>query len=142
MSLNVYLLLFGLLLILIDFFFRSDLPTYFAFLIFTTIIFRLIGSYNILLRIIISILFLLLLVIIHHYLWKNTILLVIDKFFSKDKYKAGVEGLVGRVGVVRIIDNKKLASINGDLYVFLNTVDLEDGETFKVKDVSDGKIII
>src|SRR5690554_4636258 len=108
MPIYTYLILIGILLIIIDLFFQSDLPTYIALVLFSTAFFMLVVNFNIILRLIFSVLFFLVLIVIHHYVWKTTVLLLVDKLFAKDRYKAGIEGLVGNTGIVRIIDGKKL----------------------------------
>lgn len=68
--------------------------------------------------------------------------LILKKWPLKDKYQAGVYGLVGKTGTVKILDGKKSACINGDLYSFSKENSLKEGDSFVVKDIVDGKILI
>ena len=141
MSFSFYLVLIGIILMLIDIFFHSDIPTFIAYIIFS-IVFLLNIHLHILWRIILTIIFFFVLLLFHHFLWEKTVQLVVDKYFAKDKYHAGFSGLVGKKGKVRIIENKKLAYIEGDLYKFRDEVNLEEGEDFIVKGIEDGFITI
>ena len=141
MSISMYLILFGIILMLVDIFFHTDIPTFIAYLIFSIVFFINIPL-HVLVRIILTIIFFFALLLFHYFLWKKTIQVVIDKFFAKDMYKAGFAGLVGKKGEVKVVEGKKLACIQGDLYKFRDEVPLEEGEGFIVKETDDGYIII
>ncbi len=141
MTLTGYLLLSGALLMLIDIFFHTDIPTYLAYLLFSYAFFSQL-QFNILVNIIVTILFFFLLLLFHNFIWNNTVQWILDKFFSKDRYLAGVDGLAGSKGTVKVIRGKKLANIHNDLYKFLEENSLEEGDSFTVKEVIDGEIVI
>ncbi|MGD8113318.1 MAG: hypothetical protein ACQEWA_00285 [Sphaerochaetaceae bacterium] len=141
MTITGYLITAGILLMLIDIFFRTDVPTYIAYLLFSYALFRVI-KLNLLVSLIVTILFFFLLLLFHNFIWNATIQRLTDRFFAKDKYIAGVEGLAGEKGVAKMIDGTFYASIHGDLYLFADDVDISEGESFTVKEVVDGKIII
>lgn len=141
MSISMYLILFGIILMLVDIFFQTDIPTFIAYLIFSLVFFINIPL-HLLVRIILTIIFFFVLLLFHYFLWKKTIQLLIDTFFAKDIYKAGFDGLIGKKGIVRIIEGKKLAYIQGDLYKFRDEISLKEGEGFIVKNTDDGYVII
>lgn len=141
MSLDKLLILIGIILILIDIFFASDLPTFVALLIFCYVFYRNL-PFEILYKIILTILFFFVLLIIYIAVWRKIKTIVIDKGFAKDKYKAGVYGFPGQKGCVKIVDGSKYAMINGDLYAFYQEYPLSDGDVFIVKELKDGKIVI
>lgn len=140
MSLNIDLLLIGIILILVDIFFASDLPTFTAILLFSIVFFNNM-PFSILLNTIFTILFFFALLIIYITLWKKLENIVVNKYFAKDKYKAGVYGLKGQKATVKVVDGQSFASINGDLYPFYSNYQLKENDIFIIKDVKDGKII-
>ena len=77
-----------------------------------------------------------------HTTWKKVKELVIDKWFAKDKYKAGVYGFAGKHGTVKYVEGKKFALIDGDLYAFFEEYNLSVDSQFIVQEVRDGKIVI
>ncbi len=141
MSVNEYIILFGIILILIDIFFTTDIPTYISYILFTVVFYREL-EIHFMYRIILSIIFFFALIIFHYVVWSKTIQLIIDKFISKDNHQVGIDGLKGKNGKVKIIENNKMAYVNGDLYEFSCDNQLEDGEVFRIKEVQNGKIVI
>ena len=142
MSLEVYAILFGIILILIDIFFASDLPTFAAILLFCFAFFRILPVSSLLIRIILTILFFFVLLIVYITLWKKAEAVIVDKWFAKDKYLAGAEGFPGKQGTVKTVDGEKYACIDGDLYAFYEDYGLADQTEFTVKEVRDSKIVI
>ncbi|MBN2861431.1 MAG: hypothetical protein JXK93_14280 [Sphaerochaetaceae bacterium] len=141
MSMTQYLLLFGILLMLIDIFFASDIPTYISYVLFTCA-FSSILDLNVLVTIIFSIVFFFLLMIFHILIWRRTVSVLVNRVCAKDVYTPGIEGLVGSKGIVKTVSGKTLASIHGDLYQFVDDTGLVEGSTFTVKAVLDGKISV
>ncbi len=82
------------------------------------------------------------LLIVYVSVWRKVTSIVIDKWFAKDKYKAGTSGFSGKQGIVKIVDGVKYAQINGDLYALFEDYPLNDGDPFTVKELKDGKITI
>ena len=141
MSISLYLVLFGIIMMLVDIFFKTDIPTFIAYILFSVVFFINIPL-HILLRVILTLIFFFILILFHYFLWNKTIQFLVNRFFAKDIFIAGVDGLIGSKGKVRVIENKKLASINGDLYKFYENIPLEDGDDFIVVTIKDGCIII
>lgn len=141
MSLEVYAILIGIILLLVDIFFASDIPTFAAILLFCFVFFRIL-PFGLLVNIILTILFFFVLLIVYVTLWKKVESVIVDKWFAKDRFRAGVEGFPGKKGFVKTIDGEKYACIDGDLYAFYENYPLADQEEFTVKEVYDGKIVI
>lgn len=141
MPIDQILILIGIILILIDIFFASDLPTFVALLLFCFAFYRQL-HFRPLVNIILSILFFFALLIVYVAAWRRIKGIIIDRWFAKDKYKAGVYGFPGQKGCVKIVDGSKYAMINGDLYAFYQEYPLSDGDVFIVKELKDGKIVI
>ena len=141
MSLNTFLILIGVILILVDIFFASDLPTFIALLLFTYVFFRIL-PFHLLYRIILTILFFAILLIVYIAAWRKVVSIVVDKWFAKDKYRAGASGFPGKTGIIKVVDDKKYAQIDGNLYALFEDYPLNNGDGFLVKELKDGKIII
>ena len=140
-ELDKWLLLGALLLILIDLFFSSDLPTFIAFVLVTIWFYRRLPAWHILLRLSICVVVFFVLVFIYYFIWNKFKKHIIDKWFAKDLIRTGVDALVGETGTVRIIDGVQAAKIHGDLYSFVKPVSYADGTSFTVKAVENGMIV-
>ena len=94
MSFEVYLILFGIVLMLLDFFFASDLPTFVAILIFCYVFYRILPIDSLLIRIILTILFFFVLLVTYITLWKKAESIIVDKWFAKDKASAHITAFI------------------------------------------------
>lgn len=141
MSLELYAILIGVILILIDIFISSDWPTFIAILLFCFAFFQVL-QIQLIYKIIFTILFFFAILTIYITVWQKIKDYLIDKWFAKDKYNAGVYGFAGKKGTVKIVNGVKYAFVNGDLYPFYQECPLEDQAVFVIKEVKDGKICI
>ncbi len=82
MSMTQYLLVFGMLLMLIDIFFASDIPTYISYILFTCA-FSSILDVNVLVTIMLSIVFFFLLMVFHILIWRRTVSVLVNRGISK-----------------------------------------------------------
>lgn len=137
---NMNLFLIGIILILIDIFFTSDITTFIAMILFSVVFFRCL-PFGVLTNSIFTIIFFFMLLILYITVWKKVQNIVINKHFAKDKYKAGVYGLESKSGVAKDINGQLLAEINGDIYAFYEIYPLKNNDKFIVKEVKDGKIV-
>ena len=131
----------GIILILIDIFFLSDLPTVFAIILFSYAFYTTL-NYEQLINILLSLVFFLVFFILYVSFWRKTKEYIIDKWLAKDVYKAGVYNFPGHEGTVKIIEGKKVAMIDGDVYAFYEDYNIAESQKFIVKEVKDGKIVI
>lgn len=141
MTIETYAILIGIILILIDIFFPSDIPTFLAILLFCFAFFRKL-PFSLPVNIILTILFFFTILITFLTLWRKMKGIVVDKWFAKDIYKAGIYNFPGKKGIVYVVDGEKFAMIDGDLYGFYDNCDLAENASFIVKEVKDGKIVI
>ncbi len=141
MSLELYAILIGVILILIDIFISSDWPTFIAILLFCFAFFQVL-QIQLIYRIIFTILFFFAILTVYITVWQKIKDYLIDKWFAKDKYNVGVYGFAGKKGTVKIVNGVKYALVNGDLYPFYQECPLEDQAVFVIREVKDGKICI
>ena len=141
MSIGMTAVIIGIILILLDIFFFTDLPTVFAILLFSFAFYNTL-NYEPLINITLTLVFFLVFFIVYVSFWKKAKVYIVDKWFAKDVYKAGVYNLPGHEGIVKIIDGKKVAIIDGDVYAFYEDYNISESEKFIVKEVKDGKILI
>ena len=99
-------------------------------------------NYEPLINITITLVFFFIFFVLYVSFWKKAKEFIIDKWLAKDVYKAGVYNLPGHEGSVKIIDGKKVAIIDGDVYAFFEDYNISESEKFIVKEVKDGKIVI
>lgn len=141
MSIGMSAVIIGIILILLDIFFFTDLPTVFAILLFSFAFYNTL-NYEPLINITLTLVFFLFFFILYVSFWRKAKEYIVDKWFAKDVYKAGVYNLPGREGSVKIIEGKKVAIIDGDVYAFFKEYNISESEKFIVKEVKDGKIVI
>lgn len=143
MSINEILVVIALLLIVIDIFFASDLPTHIAYVLITLRIVKEIDM-SILYQILFGVLIWFGLVIFHYTIWSKIIEKINDKYISPRKHVGGIEGLVGKDGVIKEIEGNLFISINEELYQF-ESIDKENvtvGNKYKVKNIKSNKLLI
>ena len=141
MSIGMSLVFIGIILILVDIFFLTDLPTVLAIVLFSFAFYNTL-NYEPLINITLTLIFFFILFIIYVSVWKKLKLYIIDKWLAKDVYKAGVYNLPGHQGTIKLIEDKKVAIIDGDVYALYEDYNIPEGEKFTVKEVIDGKIVI
>ena len=124
----------------IDIFFASDLPTFISYLLFTIVIFRHLPG-HIIIRLTLSVIVFFGFVFIYFYFWSRLKTYILDKLFSRDVIKTGMDSLIGETGTVRVVDGIQAAKIRGDIYSFVEAVPHGDGTPFTVKAVEGGMIV-
>ena len=141
MSIGMSLVFIGIIRILVDIFWRTDLPTVLAIVLFSLAFYNTL-NYEPLINIILTLIFFFIFFIVYVSVWKKLKLYIIDKWLAKDVYKAGVYNLPGHQGTIKLIEDKKVAIIDGDVYALYEDYNIPEGEKFTVKEVIDGKIVI
>jgi len=144
MSFNEMLIISALILILIDIFFASDIPTHIAYLILTFTIAKEI-ELALLYQILLGVLIWFGLVIFHYTIWRKVLEKINDKFISPSHHKGGLDGLIGKNGVIKEIDGKKFVSVNEELYSFKPQDASEEftkGQIVEVKNYESNTLII
>lgn len=132
------LLAIALLLILIDIFFSNEIPTHIGYIILsitivitTTSILLGIGSWC-------------LLIIFHYTIWRKLLEKFHDNILSPHKHIGGIEGLIGKEGVIIEVEGKQFIQIDKELYQFENDFEhiIRVGNTYKVTRVNSNKLHI
>jgi len=141
MSINEILILTAIILILIDIFFVSDLPTLIAYIIITFTIAKEINL-PILYQIAFGLLILFGLVVFHYKIWRTVLSEINDRFIAPTKHEGGLEGLIGKQGVIKEIEGKKFILINDEVHLFETKKDLKVGDSYTIIDVKSNKLII
>ena len=144
MSFNEILIISALILILIDIFFASDIPTHIAYLILTFTIAKEI-ELTLLYQILLGVLIWFGLVIFHYTIWRKVLEKINDKFISPSHHKGGLEALIGRNGVIKEIEGKKFVSVNEELYRFKpleESKEFKNGQIVEIKNFESNTLII
>lgn len=115
LSLPQTLLVIALILIIVDVCIQSDVATHLAYVLVAVAV-----AYwtpvHILFRIIVGLLAWGGLVYFHYTLWRSVMTHLVNRLVAPTKYKSGTEGLVGLKGTIKLIDGKKMVSVQGDLW--------------------------
>lgn len=139
MSLNEYVLILAVILIISDFFLASDIATHIAWLLVACLI-----SYNIdmpfLYHILIAFAAWVGLIFFHYLIWQKLMHSFVNRFISKDKLVVGLNNLVGMSAKIKEINGIVMAQVAGDLYEILNDDFIYSDKTFYVTEVNDGKV--
>ncbi len=141
MDLNHILLIVALILIVVDIFFASDIPTIIATIIVAFVIAKELPVpflYKILLGLIIWFI----LVAIYYWFWKKIVAKVLNHYIAPEKLKSGQEALVGRTGTIKAIEGRILLQIDDELHPFKSEKEWKDGEKAVISGFKDGVLII
>ena len=128
----------ALLLILIDIFFSNEIPTHVGYIflsitvtITTTSILLGIGSW-------------LGLIVFHYTIWRKLLEKFHDNILSPYKHIGGIDGLIGKEGVIVEVEGKQFIQIDKELYEFEKGIEhiISIGETYKIAKVNSNKLYI
>ncbi len=115
---NQTLLLLAIILMLVDIFIPTEVTTFIAYIIFSYLIAHNIDV-PILSQIIVGLVSWWAMVALHYYIFRKYIRMLTDKFIAPTKIKSGVESHFGKVGEVKLIENKLMFQIEDELYFFV-----------------------
>ena len=137
------LLLIAALLILIDIFLSYEIPTHIAYILLTIALIIKIQKpmiTSLLLSVIIWFAF----VVFHYTIWRKLLEKFHDKVLSPRKHIGGIDGLVGKKGVIKEIEGNQFIQIDKDLYQFENELEriIIVGKIYKVIKISSNKLVI
>src|SRR5688572_24182289 len=113
MSLNEILVLLAIILILIDIFFVSDLPTHIAYIPLTFTItkeFKL----PILYQVVIGLLVWGILVTFHYFIWRKILEKISDRIIAPKKHEESIEGFIGQEGLIKELEGKLYITVNDE----------------------------
>ena len=140
MTINEVLILSAAILLLIDIFFNSDIPTHIAYIILTFTFAKEIDM-PILYQVLFGILIWVALVVFHYLVWRKAIEKINDRFIAPSKHIGGLEGFVGQEGVVKEIEGVKFLYINDELHQFETEKEIQIGNKYVVLSIKSGKLI-
>jgi len=141
MTINEILIVSAIILILVDIFFASDFPTHLAYIILTFTIAKEIDM-PILYQILFGILIWVALVIFHYTIWRKVIEKINDKLIAPSKHKGGLDGFIGKEGIIKEVEGEKYIFINDEIHQFETEKEIQIGNKYIVLNVKSNKLII
>ena len=141
MTINEILIVSAIILILVDIFFASDFPTHLAYIILTFTIAKEIDM-PILYQILFGVLIWFALVVFHYTLWRKVIEKINDKLIAPSKHKGGLDGFIGKEGIIREVEGKKYIFINDEIHQFETDKEITIGNKYIVLNIKSNKLII
>ena len=131
------LLVLALLLVIVDIFFQTDIPTHIAYVL-VSIALAYVVDVQILFRVLVGVLAWFALVWAHYTFWREFVSQLVNRVLAPTKYKVGGSGLVGSVGAVKDLGGKKMVSLQGDLWPYECSDDPGPGAEVEVVGERDG----
>lgn len=131
LSLNETLLIVALILVVVDFFLATDIPTHIAYVLVAFVVTMQIPA-HLLYQILGGLVTWFVLVTFHYLVWRNVLKTVSNRFVAPDRHKLAAERAVGADGEIKDVEGKKMVSIEGDLWPIDGGDDLEPGTKVKV----------
>ena len=139
LGLNETTILLAIILVVLDFFVPTDLPTHLAYILLSVLV-----AYDLplhpLYRLLCGLLAWFLFVGFHYFVWRNVLSHFSNRFIAPTRYRAGPEGLVGLTGKVRELEGKQMLAAAGDLWSFQCPALLAEGDDVKIVEVVDGQL--
>ena len=141
MTINEILIISAIILILVDIFFTSDFPTHLAYIILAFTFAKEIDK-PILYQVLFGILIWVSLVVFHYTVWRKIIERINDKFIAPRKHKGGLDGFVGKEGLIKEIEGEKYIFINDEIHQFETDKEIAIGKKYIVLSIKSDKLII
>ena len=137
LSFNQTILLVAAILIAVDFFIPTDVPTHIAYILLCVLVAINIHA-HILIKILCAVLAWFVLVTFYYCLWRATVQKFVNKIIAPDRFRPGAEGTVGNDGEIREVDGNKMVRVKGDLWPCHGAENLSDGTQVTVVSAKDG----
>lgn len=141
MTLNEIFIIVAIILIVIDIFFASDIPTHIAYIIFTYLLAKEI-ELSILYQILFGVLIWFALVVIHYLIWKNIIEKINDRLIAPNKHKDGLDIFIGEKGLIKEIDGELFICIKDEILPFETNKQVKVGEKHEIIKTKSNTLII
>jgi membrane protein implicated in regulation of membrane protease activity len=141
MTINEILIVSAIILILVDIFFASDFPTHLAYIIVTFTLAKGIDM-PILYQILFGILIWIALVVFHYTIWRKVIEKINDKLIAPSKHKGGLDGFIGKEGIIKEVEGEKYIFINDEIHQFETDKEVTIGNKYLVLNIKSNKLII
>ena len=141
MSSTEILFVLALILILIDIFFVSDIPTHIAHILITIAIVKNINDYF-LYQVLYGLLILFSLVIFHYFIWRKILEKINDQYISPSKHIDGYQALVGKTGIIHDFDGKLAILVGEEVFQFQSDIPVNAGEMHIIKSINSSIVVI
>jgi membrane protein implicated in regulation of membrane protease activity len=139
LSLNQTVLSVAAILVVVDFFIPTDVPTHIAYVLVCALVAINVDA-HILVKILCALLAWFAIVAFHYSFWRATVQKVVNSIIAPDRFRSGAEGVVGSQGTVRIVDGNTMVRVKGDLWPCRGADALADGTSVKVVSQTDGEL--
>lgn len=141
LSVNHTLLLLAVILVIVDFFVGTDILSHIAYIIFSVVIARNM-PFHVMYKILIGLAAWFAIIACHYMFFRRFVQKVVDKFIAPDKYRSGPEGLVGKTGSIREVEETKMVELEGDLWPIEPNEDLRPSQKVKVTKAQNGILTV
>ncbi len=139
LSLNQTVFLVAAILVVVDFFIPTDIPTHVAYVLLCALVAINVEA-HILVKILCALLAWFALVAFHYLFWRTTVQKVVNNIIAPDQFSSGADGVVGSMGMIRIVDGNTMVRVKGDLWPCRGAKALADGTAVKIVSQTDGEL--
>jgi membrane protein implicated in regulation of membrane protease activity len=141
MTLSEALIVIACILILVDFFVPTDVPTHGAYILFTVAFGRQFET-PLLYQILIGLGFWFVVVTFHYIVWRKFVQAIANRYIAPEQHQSGVDGMLGRTGKIQIHEQSCMVMIDGDLWECTSSSPLKHGEEVCVIRIRDGVLVV
>ncbi len=141
MTINEILIVSAIILILIDILFASDFPTHLAYILLTFTFAKEIDM-PMLYQILFGVIIWFALVVFHYTIWRKVIEKINDKFIAPRKHTGGIDGLIGKNGLIKEVEGEKFILVNDELHQFETDKEIVVGKKYKILNTKSNKLLI
>lgn len=141
LSLNQTLLLLALLLVVADIFIASDLLSHIAYALTATVVGLALEAPP-LVKVAAGLFAWFAIVALHYLLWKSLLQRITNTLIAPDRYHSGAEGLIGRTGTIRLLEDARMVSVAGDLWPLHGEGTFTDGQSVTITAVEQGALVV
>jgi membrane protein implicated in regulation of membrane protease activity len=134
------LLVISAIMLIIDLFLLSDVPTQIAYVLLSWLV-AVQFEVPVLVSVLIGLITWIALVVFHYMIWRG-VLEGISAKIAPARYQSGPDRLIGRWGVIREIDGRRLVAVEGELWVFESPQPVDVGVGVMVLAQRDGFLIV
>lgn len=139
LSLNQTVFLVAAILVVVDFFIPTDVPTHIAYVLLCALVAIKVDA-HVLVKILCALVAWFALVAFHYLFWRATVQRVVNNIIAPDRFRSGADGVVGSPGAIRIVDGNTMVKVKGDLWPCCGADNLADGTSVKVVSQTDGEL--
>lgn len=131
LSLNQTVVIVVAILVVVDFFIPTDLPTHIGYVLLCVLVAVNVDA-HILVKLLCALLAWFVFVAFHYWIWRGFAQRVVDRFIAPDRIKTGGDGLVGEKGEIRDLDGVIMVRVRGDLWSCSGVEKLQGGDIVNI----------